>query len=170
MAETPIAVWRLMAHHECPEEAARWMEQTGILAIGWGNIGDIRKKGLGSPPNISRAIRESYPHATNFGSGGVCLHHFFTGVEVGDLVIVGAPGRRLAVMEVTGDYEFDKIPTPKSIGDYRHQRSGVSLQINPDRLWREAGTGPIKGQSIRWALIECAHSINLRMKQQLTRV
>jgi hypothetical protein len=45
-----MRVWRLITHHERPEEMLRWSKTMGRVAIGWGNVGDLRTGGFASQP------------------------------------------------------------------------------------------------------------------------
>jgi hypothetical protein len=116
---------------------------------------------------VSGAIRNAYPNLKNSGSGGVCLYNFCFRIERGDLVIVSDDRRRSLVMEVEGGYEFKPTPESAPIGDYQHQRRAVPIEIDPDKLWIEAGAAPRDGQNIRWPLIECQRSINAATKERL---
>jgi hypothetical protein len=160
MSGLSIPVWRLTAHHDHPAEALRWAKEKNILAIGWGNIGDLQKLKPASKKTISDAIGKTYPALGNRGSGGVCLEDFLFRMKIGDLVIVNANGKRRFVMEVAGKYGFEIESPREPIGDYRHQRRGEFLSIDPERLWRAVGREVKAGHNIRWPLIECARPIS----------
>jgi hypothetical protein len=168
MAEAQITVWRLIAHHNAADDALRWFLRSNVIAIGWGNIGSVETGRFRAPANISEALRETYPDLKNAGSGGPCLLNFCHQMGRGDLVIVSDGHRRKTVMEITGDYEYKSELEPAPIGDYQHQRNATMIAIDPNELWLEAGSGAIRGQSIRWTLIECARPINGATKQRLT--
>jgi hypothetical protein len=167
MSDDKITVWRLITHHTDPEHTLRWVRRTGRLAIGWGRIGHIGKQGYLSPRDISEAISEFYPGIGNAGSGGACLYNFYFSMRPGDLVILSIGGSRSLVMEVEGGYEFKNTPEEPPIGDYQHQRKASILPIDPDALWHCAGSGPIDGQSIRWALVQCRKPIDAATKAKL---
>jgi hypothetical protein len=167
MSDGHTTVWRIIAHHVAPDVAAKWAAEMGLLAIGCGDIGDLRAGRFPNARSIAREIRKTYPYLNNSGSGGACLYDFLHRMEIGDLVIISAGGRRQFVMEVEGDYEFSKGRVHKPIGDYQHQRRASSLKMNPDELWREAGGRPATGHNIRWTLIECAKPIDGDQKSKL---
>ena len=167
MSNDRITVWRLIAHHAAPADAARWFSQSNVIAIGWGKIGSIEGGRFRSAGAVSEAIRDAYPDLKNSGSGGVCLHDFCFRMERGDLVIVSADGQRTLVMEVEGSYEFKPKPEPAPIGDYQHQRKALPLEIDPDELWNEVGAGPRDGHNIRWTLIECRRTVSAVRKERL---
>ena len=64
-------VWRLITAHEDKDAALFWTKQNGRIAIGWGNIGDIRKQNYSSKEDIASAIRAAYPGLRHSGSGGI---------------------------------------------------------------------------------------------------
>ena len=156
-----------MTHHADPEHTLQWAAKTGRVAIGWGLIGDLSTQTYNSPRDISDAINKFYPHAGNAGSGGVCLYDFCSRMQSGDLVILSTKQGRKSVMEVEGAYEFKPTPEEPPIGDYQHQRKASILPIDPNLLWRCAGSAPKIGHSIRWTLIECLKPIDAATKASL---
>jgi hypothetical protein len=167
MADDQITVWRLMAHHEAPDDALRWFSHSNLIAIGWGKVGSIETGRYQSARDVSDALRETYQFLNNIGSGGPCLFAFCHRMSRGDLVIVSGEGHRSLVMEVGGDYEYKSEPEPAPIGDYQHQRKATMIAMDPDDLWIEAGADAREGHSIRWALVECAKPINQATKERL---
>ena len=154
----PVKVWRLIAHHENPEWAVDWSRQNERIAVGWGRIGDIRQQGYRSAKEIGAAIRREYPGLPNSGLGGPSLWNLYNDVGLGDLVILGYKGKRLAVFEVQGEYEYQ--PTDPSYWyPYPHQRHARLRSLDPEQLWRAAEAGPGKGQSSRWTLFRCAQPV-----------
>jgi hypothetical protein len=162
-----IRVWRLISHHAARDEACRWFSESGLIAIGWGKIGDLSQGTLTSSTEIFDAIRHTYPDLQNAGSGGPCLTKFRDHVSPGDLVIISDGGRRRSVMEVSGQYRHERQLLPAPIGDYQHQRDATVVAIDADSLWAEAGGSAKAGQNIRWTLVECAKPINQAIKEQL---
>ena len=61
MSDEGITVWRLVAHHEAPNEASRWFAQSHLIAIGWGRVGSIVSGGYRAAQDVSEAIRKAYP-------------------------------------------------------------------------------------------------------------
>jgi predicted Mrr-cat superfamily restriction endonuclease len=161
-------VWRLIiTHHSDPEPMLRWVKNTGRLAIGWGNIGNINKNRYFSPQDISDAIKLNYPRLNNAGHGGASLYHFCYNVQRGDLVIINKSGKRYLVMEVEGDYEFNSTSEKPPSADYHHQRKASVLPIDADKLWQVAGAAHISGQNLYWTFCTCQKSINESMKAEL---
>lgn len=147
-----MRIWRMMAHHERGESAARWSEERGRLAIGWGKTGDLRQAWCRSPRDISARIKQAYPTHRNRPDGAPSLWNFVHEVDVGDRVIVARDGRRLHVAEVTGDYTFASPEDSFERGDYQHQRPAVVTGENPDALWKRSGGKPAPTHNLRRTL------------------
>ena len=154
-------IWRLMTHHTNPDNALAWSRQSQRIAIGWGQVGDIRKQGYTSPQDISAAItqliREGKHPYNNAGQGGACLWNFYIAMQKGDLVILNTKHGPSLVVKVKGDYEWQA--EEPALPDYRHQRLVEVSEWNPKDLWHKAGAGPISGDNKRWTLIQCARSL-----------
>lgn len=148
-----VNIWRLIAHHEDPEWAVAWSRQNERIAIGWPLVGDIRQQGYRSAEELSAAIRREYP-----ASADPSLWNFYAAIALGDLVILGYKGRRAAVFEAQGEYEW-RPTTPPHWYPYPHQRRARIRNLDPEHLWRAAGARQAEGQSIRWTLIRCAHPL-----------
>jgi hypothetical protein len=76
-----MRVWRLITHHADKDHALFWTKQNSRIAIGWGAIGDIAKKGYKSADEITSAIRTEYPGLDNSHLGGSSLWDFYSGCE-----------------------------------------------------------------------------------------
>lgn len=74
-------VWRLVTHHINTETALRWTRREERIAIGWGDIGDIRAQGYQSVEDIGEAIKNSYPKAENSGQGSRNLWDFYSTMQ-----------------------------------------------------------------------------------------
>lgn len=153
-------VWRLVAYHESTlaAKAAAEMLSRGVVAIGWSDVGDLASSPPSGPDEVGRRIRASYPDLDNVAQGGPSLWRFFHELEVGDLVIVAAASKRVAVVEVIGDYYF--AGTAGGVAGYAHLRSVVPTSLNPDELWRAAGSDVEAGENVRWTLARLASSSN----------
>lgn len=152
-------VWRLMTHHNVPDEALSVYLNRGFIALGWGAIGDLRTLRPAGPKDISSAIASvvEYQRVRNAGHGGRCLWAFLHEMSRGDLVILSAKGDRSQVVEITGDYEF--VPTEDPvIREYQHRRSCRPTANNGQLLWAQAG-GAAPSWSTRWPLLLCASSL-----------
>lgn len=158
-------VWRLKTHHVDPDEALRWMRVNEKIAIGWGEVGDLRTRGYASADDVKDAIRNAYPDARNVGQGGLNVWSFYDEMKHGDLVLLSSGTTRALVVEVTGDYVWEaEAPTiiygtPEQVGEYQHQRRVRLSAWSPESLWRAAGADAAKGQSIRWSLVRCARLV-----------
>src|SRR5262245_1928170 len=154
-------VWRLLI--DDPEVTLRWMSENGRIAIGWGEIGDIRQ--LGASDAIAEAIRarnESHPDhagkpATNVQHGTNSLHNFCYQMRPGDLVIVSDGSRRRGVWEVQGEYEYAE-PAASPL-NYQHQRLAQPSEMDPDALWLQAGGRLVEGQINYRTLGRCANEV-----------
>jgi len=149
-----VNTWRLIGHHFDAEEAINWCRTAGRIAVGWGDIGDLRKLQPKSAEDISAAVRETCPEATNSHLAGPSLWRLFREMAIGDLVIVGDGNRRRIVMKVTGGYEFS-VPPPFDPDGYQHQRTASFTQEDPDDLWQRCGATEAEGENRRWTLFRC---------------
>ena len=134
-------VWRLITHNKDRVRSLDWSKNNSRITIGWGDIGDIGKKGYNSPQDINVEIFKSWPeeHSTH---GGPSLWRFYKWMQKGDLVILKT-NRFEAVIEVTGDYEWNNAPlmvngTPLN-GEHYHQRRVAFTNRDPEKLWKGVG-------------------------------
>lgn len=147
-------VWRLVAHHEQGEEALAEMLAQNILAVGWSDVGDLRKLEPASAKEISESIPNAYPDLANAQLGGPSLWNLFRLVKPGDLVIVTIRSSRKCVFEVTGEYRFAE---GDGVLGYRHLRPATVTSLDADELWQAVGADVAIGQNIRWTLACCTH-------------
>ena len=86
------------------------VEENGVVAIGWGEVGDLRQIGPDREA-IKAKIAYTYPDAKKGSipaTAGI-LYRFAFEVEVGDLIIYPyKPDRTIHFGRVTGDYFFDE--------------------------------------------------------------
>lgn len=147
-------VWRLVAHHEKSAEAIAWSIAAGRIAVGWGELGDLRILAPRSANEITRAIAEAYPTIKNAHLGGPSLWNFLALMKVGDLVILsGGRGCRAHVVEITGDYTC--ASPVDSFGDYYHQRAAVVTSYDADELWASFSARVAAGDNLRWTVALC---------------
>ena len=147
-----MQIWRLVAHHEEPEEALRKMKEIRRIAIGWSSVGDLTDFSPKDSSDIASRLKSIQPDTSSAMMAGPSLWNLFAEVEVGDQVIVTAKRKRECVFEVTGPYIFD---TANAIIGYSHQRPAALTDINPDQLWQASGSDVAEGQNIRWTLAKC---------------
>lgn len=121
--------WRLVTHHRNPAVALVEYQQRGMIALGWGAVGDLRAWQPGGPATIRRALLNipGYVSSQSATSGGQCLWGFYHEMHKGDLIVLALGkhgGVQPDVVEVTKEYEW--IPTPVFPGndlsenDYHH--------------------------------------------------
>jgi hypothetical protein len=154
-------VWRLLIDE--PETTLPWMLDHNRLAIGWGEIGDVRS--FGSLDAIAAAIKvrnqhhpkhAGKPHA-NVQHGSTSLSDFCFRLKPGDLVIVSDKVRRRQVWEVVGDYEY--VEASAAPLNYQHQRQARIVAMDPDALWRRAGGKLCPGEINYRTLGQCAKGV-----------
>lgn len=154
-------VWRLLI--EEPEDTLPWMSGNKRIAIGWGEIGDVRL--LGSLDAIAKAIRErneNHPDyagrpAANVQHGSHSLYDFCFTMKPRALVIISDRVQRRQVREVVGGYDYvDQSAAPLN---YRHQRDARLVDMDPDDLWRRAG-GALKGEINYRTRDQCAECVD----------
>lgn len=147
-----MRIWRLITHHERGEEALEQYRSRGVIALGWGDIGDLRSVAPGSRKEIYDLIREAYPMVGNAKHGAASLLAMYNELSIDDLVILSTQGVRRAVMRVTGPYVWTE---PDAIlGEYQHRRTAeLASDVDPNEAWREGGAEVASGFNIRMPLI-----------------
>lgn len=146
-----MRLWRLIAHHELPDQAIEEMERRDRIAVGWSRIGDLSKNPPKDASDLTQRISMVYPDLDNAHLGGPSLWNLWR-MEPGDLLIANAHGKRRKVFEITGGYEYDEA----GILEYSHLRRAVLTAMDPEHLWRAGGSSVMDGQNIRWTIAECA--------------
>jgi len=151
-----MAIWRLITHHLYPEQMLETYRNNSCIAMGWGQIGDLRRlrpadwvtirdaiKGIGNYKNLRGAV--------GAGPGGRCLWGFYTEMRSEDLVILSVGNGPLRdVVKVAGDYEWREPPIDGD--DYNHCRHVEWTNYDGKELWhRHAIAG---GWNKRWTLIQ----------------
>ena len=154
-------IWRLMSYHvpEHTAEYAEWSRYNGIIAIGWGEMGDLRKLSLRNENQIKQLIRTHSNNTPNSCSnGGRSLWRFYQEMQIGDLVILSANGSRKLTMRVTGDYYYMNNGADPS-HSYEHRRKAEVVPIDPNLLW-QAVNRVAPGEGIYGTLVRCDRSLN----------
>ena len=155
--EKIMNIWRLIANNWHPMEMAEWSRREGAIAVGWGGIGDLRKRRFGSEAELKQLTANNNlgGNVSNWVNGGGSLWRLHSEMQIGDLVIISASIRRVLTMRVTGDYYFvDNDPS----NSYEHRRKAEVVLIDPNGLWQFSG-GMATGENIRRALIRCARTL-----------
>lgn len=150
---TDISVWRMTPHHADPETQRQWSRRTGRLAIGWGDVGDLRMDPPDDSVDITSRVSGAYPDSTNSQLAGPSLWRFAFEVTEGDLVILGKSGGQRDVFEIVGPYFWASLAD--SVGDYQHQRAAVLTPIDAEQLWQECGARWPEGENKRWPFAGC---------------
>jgi len=147
-----------MAYHDKSHilAAAEWSRRDGVIAMGHGTTGDLRKCQFRNADDIRRLVAATDSRRTPGGcsNDGRSMWRLFSEMKVGDLVILNAPGP-FCTIRVTGDYFFVAGEFPPK---YEHRRKAQEVPINPTALWRLAG-GAAPGQGVYAALIKCAREL-----------
>jgi len=147
-----MRVWRIVAHNKDPEAAISWSLKTGRIALGWGDIDDLRKLDHVTERVIRGLLEREYPDVNNRPHGVRSLLKFWN-MKIGDLAIVGAgKGRRSHVVRLVGQYEWNRRGPSR---DYNNQRAAVRTSDDANELWQRCRPRvPVK-QSIHDAVIRC---------------
>lgn len=156
-------IWRLIPYHvrdRAPELAA-WSRQKGVLAIGWGQMKDLRQYSIQNEAQMKRLVADTHlrpGYTTNSQvNGGCSLWRFYHEMQEGDLVIISTSGSRQQTMRVIGEYYY--VPSGEDTSHhYEHRRKAEVVPINPDRLWHFAD-GAAPGEGIYSTLVRCARGI-----------
>jgi hypothetical protein len=153
-----VAVWRLVAHHEHPAKVTEWCRREGVIAIGWGNTGDLQRCSFQSATELTGLLAATHPgsNPSSLANGGRSLWKLYAEMQVGDLVIVSAGSARVLTMRVTGGYFFDDDDPDY----YEHRRRAEAVAIDPDLLWHRVG-GAKRGEGVYSALICCERRLTL---------
>ncbi len=152
-------IWRLIPHHIDPAKYAEWSRNKGTIAIGWGQMGDLRNHvfhDVNGLKQITARAHSTYPTNSKV-NGGNSLWRLYHEMQKGDLVIISAKGSRKLTMRVTGDYYFvGTLDDPSHY--YEHRRKAEVVLIDPNRLWHIAG-GAAPGEGKYSTLIRCANAL-----------
>ncbi len=151
-------VWRLITHWDKPDEVLQWSLKNHRIAIGWGNAGDIRN--FAGPRAIVDKVQMEYPGIQNAPFSGGQLWNFCHTLAKDDLIILSTGKYRATVAQIEGDYEFVSSEEAPLHDDFQHQRKVGITQIDPNHLWRLAGSQQALGHNIRWTLIKCLRSVD----------
>ncbi len=152
-------IWRLIPHHEQPAEFAEWSRSNGVLAIGWGLMGDLRQHHFRDEAELKQLTARTHPgYSTNsWVNGGRSLWRFYSEMQIGDLVIISASGSRKLTMRVTGNYYFVNLGDDPS-HYYEHRRNAEVVPIDPNLLW-QAANRVAPGEGIYTTLVRCARPL-----------
>ncbi len=150
-------IWRLIPHHERPAEFAEWSRNNKVIAVGWGQMGDLRRQSFRDEGELKLLTARTHPgYTTNsWVNGGRSLWRLYNDVQIGDLVIISASGSRKLTMRVTGDYYFTNDDASHY---YEHRRKAAVVPINPNHLWRAANR-VAPGEGIYGTLVRCARTL-----------
>lgn len=156
-----------MTHHCDTEAAVAWSREQRRIAMGWGHIGDIGR--YSCPEDVVYAVRDRYPELPTWAVSGKQLWGFAHEMKVGEPVILSTGSSRPAVMIIAGEYEHTLGSQPPSSDDYFNQRPVRETGIEPDGLWKVAGSGPAVGWNVRWTLVKCAAPVEPAVLDRMAR-
>ena len=161
-------IWRLIPSHDDPAGVAKWSRRNGIIAIGWGQMGNLNLLPFQTEAELRQIVAEAHPSYTTNSqvNGGRSLWRFHHDMQVGDLVILSAKGSRKVTMRVIGDYYFVNMgedPTHY----YEHRRKAEVVSIDPDRLWY-ATNRAAAGEGIYGTLVRCDRKLTVPEVEALT--
>jgi len=150
-------VWRLITHHTNPDEALIWYQEHNLIALGWGNIGNLQNQQVNNQHDIAALYNQVYSQG-NAGECGRCLWDFWNVMAIGDLVILGiGKGRRACVVEVVGNYLFNNNYPPnvnaQMLDGYYHRRAVMPTKHEANDIWKQNAL-PAPGANIRHALCQ----------------
>lgn len=151
-------IWRLKIHHDPNQydQVLHWSETQRMIAIGWGDTGDLRNLAPREPQDIARHLAVVSPDRTTSSrsNAGNSLWRLYSEMRIDDLVILNS-NHREKTMRVRGNYFFKDGEYPPY---YEHRRKAEALPVDPNRLWHRSG-GAAAGQSIYSTLVRCANGI-----------
>lgn len=152
-------VWRLIPHHEDAAKFSEWSRRQGVLAIGWGRMGDLTQYDVQNESEMKQLVADAHPEYSpgSKAHGGRSLWRFRNVMQVGDLVIISASGSRKQTMRVTGDYYFVRLGDDPS-HYYEHRRKAEVVPIDPNRLW-QAVDRVATGEGVYSTLVRCTRSL-----------
>ena len=116
--------WRMMAFHgrDRSDQMHEALRGAGLIAIGWGEVGDLRRMGPVDEEGVLESVRELSLDMgpSNSRNGARSLLRLFREIRVGDQVRVHS---RLGkdVFEITGEYYWEQGRLGPST-DYWHRR------------------------------------------------
>ena len=160
-------IWRLKIHHD-PEQydqVLRWSKAEGVIAISWGDTGDLRDLAAGEAKDIAKhlAVVSPWRSGSNRNNAGHSLWRLYSEMQIGDVVILNSNHREVT-MRVAGDYFFQDGEYPR----YEHRRKAEALSIDPNRLWQLSG-GAAAGQSIYSTLVRCGDGVTETALNKITK-
>jgi predicted Mrr-cat superfamily restriction endonuclease len=151
-----MAIWRLVTHHFHPQQMLETYRNNSCIAMGWGQVGDIRALRPTDAAAIRNAIKgiRSYVNlggVLGAGPAGRSLWGFYSEMQCGDLVILSiGHGPLRDVFRVTGDYEWRELPIDGD--DYNHYRAVEPANCDGKEIWGRHAIAT--GWNKRWALIQ----------------
>lgn len=152
-------IWKLIPHRDYPSEATAWIQREGIIAIGWGGIGDLAEHDFQNEAELTQIIKETYPGIKNSSNGGKSLWRLSHMMQKGDLVIISANKSRIVTMRVTGDYYYLWAGGGDTATSYEHRRRAEVTTIDPNQLWQAADKTAL-GEGKYSTLVRCTNSLS----------
>lgn len=133
-------IWRMVTHHINPQHLLEVYRNSSNIALGWGQVGDLRVLRPNSDSDIRKSIIDTYKETLpvqSAVSGGRCLWAFYHEMKIGDLVIMSVgKGPEGSVAEIKGDYKW--ISTPVDNDDYHHIRRVIwRYDLDGGNIWNK---------------------------------
>ena len=138
-----LNVWRLVPHHSDRDAAIIWTAKHNKIAIGWGQVGDLKDMQPESAEDITAAIRAAYPKIPNSKHGGDSLWRLYHEMKEDDLVIIRAGTGHDVVAEVVSDYFWTPDEGGQRAG-YQHMRAIEITEYDPAKV---EARGKLKGNA-----------------------
>jgi restriction system protein len=132
-----VTAWRLRPAGG--DDLVERMIDRSVVAIGAGEVGDLTQ--VPDPDTLKTALARSRPErsATGTARAAGAWTAFRCGIDTGDLVIVVRHGGRVAVAEVTGDYEYRRSSRDARLRHVRPVRwltTDLAADLLPDDVQR----------------------------------
>jgi len=101
-----MKIVKIVTHHKNPQRAAELFAEEEVVAVGWADLGDIRRKGKDELKAF--LMKEWGQSEQESAMGAASLLRFRDEISVGDLVFAYKGQNKVALVgEVIGDYEFN---------------------------------------------------------------
>lgn len=130
------------------EGSSMWDEfyNEGIMAIGWGEIGDLRD--FDSKDAMKEKMKATFDEKLSYKNSAHATWQFVNEMKVGDIIFVKKGMRELVGRGVvTSEYEYDK----ERLDEYKNTR-----QVN----WTHKGEWPHPGQAVMKTLTDITSYID----------
>jgi restriction system protein len=141
------AAWRLRPGGD--DDLAARMVELSVVAMGTAEVGDLTD--LPSPDALRASLAAARPDrsATATARAMGSWRAFRSGIATGDVVVVVRRGRRVAIAEVVGDYEYrpkERDERLRHVRPVRWLSTELSADQLPDDIRRSIGAPGLLGR------------------------